>query len=160
MTMLLNQQVQFQWGNAPANYSGAASTDKYVSLRKYAGLLVVIQTGAWAAGTAAVTLLQATAVAGTSSKALAFTTMWTDKAASGTFVSTAVVSNTFNLDTANSVWIIQVDPRTFDLTVSPQFTAVAVDIASPGANADYYSVLYLGYANRYEQATEIAMNVD
>jgi hypothetical protein len=158
--MLLGQRAKFQWANAPANYTGAASTDLYVSLRKYGRLVIQIITGAWAAGTAAVTLKQATAVAGTSAKALAFDTMWTDKAVNGTLVKTAVVANTFNLDTANSLWIIEVDARTLDLTTSPQFTAAAVDIASPGANNDYYAVAYTMWDARYQQDAQPSVLVD
>ncbi len=156
--MLLVERLKVIWANAPANYTGAASTDKYVSLKKYGRILALILTGAWAAGTAAVTLLQATAVAGTGAKALAFDTMWTDTAATGTLVKTAVVSNTFNLAVANAAYVIDIDARTLDLANG--FNSVAVDIASPGANADFYSVVYVLGDTRYEQSTPPSALVD
>lgn len=142
----------------PNNYTGAAVTKRYISLKYVGHLSIHIATGAWAGGTAAVTLKQATAVAGTGSKALAFTLMWTDKAAAGTLVETAVTSNTFDLDTADSQYIIEVDPATMDLANG--FDCLALDVASPGANNDYYSAVYVPSQIRYKQATPPAINVD
>ena len=38
--MLLGQQIKILWANAPQNYSNTASTDLYVSLKKYGRLAV------------------------------------------------------------------------------------------------------------------------
>jgi len=139
------------WANEPKNYTGAGTTDKYVSMKLYGRLMILIQTGAWAGGTAAVTLKQATAVAGTGTKALAFTSMWVNTAgAPDTFTKTAVASNTFNLDTANLLYVIEVVDS--DLDVANAFDCVAVSVASPGSNADFYGIVYLGAQARYPQA--------
>jgi hypothetical protein len=142
---------KFLWAAEPKNYTGAAVTKKYVSLKNYTRLTILIQTGAWAAGTAAVTLAQATAVAGTGTKALAFTKQYNDEATSGTLVETAVTSNTFNLTTANKLYVIEVDVESLD--VNNAFDCVSVDIASPGANADFYGVQYVLSGARYQQST-------
>jgi len=139
------------WAAEPKNYTGAAMTAKYVSLKDSAHIRIQIQTGAWAAGTAAVTLSQATAVAGTGAKALAFTKVWKDTAVSGTVVETAVAANTFNLDTANSLYIVEVDAAELDTTNG--FDCLTLAVASPGANADFYGVTYLLEDLRYAQAT-------
>lgn len=149
--MLDVQNRKILWANEPKNYTGAAATTKYVSLKDYRHLTISIITGAWAGGTAAVTLSQATAVAGTGAKALAFTKQWNDEATSGTLVETAVTSNTFNLTTANKLYVIEVDVETLD--VSNGFDCLGVAIASPGANADFYGVLYELSGSRYRQAT-------
>lgn len=139
------------WANEPKNYTGAANTIQYVSMKLYGRLLIFIQTGAWAGGTAAVTLKQATAVAGTANKALAFTTMWVNTAvAPDTFTKTAVASNTFNLDTANLLYVIEVVDS--DLDVGNAFDCVGVNIASPGSNADFYGAICLGGQPRYPDA--------
>ena len=91
------------WGTEPKNWTGAASTGDYLSMKHFTNLTIFIISGAWAGGTVAVTLEQATAVAGTGTKALAFDTMWTDIAATGTYVKTAVTSNTFNIVVMNTV---------------------------------------------------------
>lgn len=137
--------TRFHLAAVPKNYTGAAMADSYISLKHVSGLYVVITTGAWAGGTAAVTAKQATAVAGTGAKALGIPYVWTDKAAAGTFVKTAVTSNTFNLDTANSTWVIPVLPE--ELDVNGGFDCYTLAIASPGANADLYSVVYIASPN-------------
>jgi len=139
------------WAAEPKSYSGAAMTAKYVSLKDAAHIRIMIQTGAWAAGTAAVTVSQATAVAGTGAKALAITKVFKDTAVAGTLVETAVASNTFNLDTANSLYILEIDSA--ELDVAGGFDCLTLAVASPGANADFYGVTYLLEDLRYAQAT-------
>lgn len=133
----------------PANYTGAASTDVYVSTKNGPHVTFVVQTGAWAGGTAAVTLLQATAVAGTASKALAFDTVYTNATdpTTSTLVSTAVVSNTFNLGVANALYVIEVDASSLD--VNNGFDCVAVHVATPGGNNDFYSAAAVAAPDRY-----------
>lgn len=143
---------------SPKNYTGAAMADAYVSLKNYQRLTIIIHTGAWAGGTAAVTLKQATAVAGTGAKALGFTKQYNDTAVPGTLVETAVAANTFNLDTADSQYIIQVDTDSLD--VAGGFDCVTAAIASPGANADLYSVEYVLSGARYQQSTPPSALVD
>lgn len=147
----LIESLKFVWACEPKNYTGAANTKQWASLKEYGRIVIQIQTGAWAGGTAAVTLKQATAVAGTGSKALAFSWMWVNTAAApDTFTKTAVTSNTFNLDTANLVYLIEVTAS--DLDADNNFDCVAVDIASPGANADLYGVTYVLAPARHPQA--------
>ena len=123
---------------APANYTGAVGTTEYVSLKDYRRATIKIQTGAWAAGTAAVTLNEATAVAATGAQALEFEYMYTNAAAvtAPTLVKTAVTSDTFNLSVANALYLIEIDAS----ELSAGFDCLSVAIASPGANADFYSV--------------------
>lgn len=139
------------WACVPQNYSGTANTVKWANLKGYGRMAILIQTGAWAGGTAAVTLNQATSTAGAGSKALAFTSVYINTgAAPDTFTKTAVSSNTFNLDTANLLyWIEVVDS---DLDTANGFNCVDVAIASPGANADFYGVIYLMGTARYPQS--------
>ena len=139
------------WACTPKNYTGAAATAKYVSLKNYGQMTIVIQVGAWAAGTAAVTLLQATDVSATGAKALAFTEMYSDETTGGTLVKNTVTGDTFNLDTANKIYVIQVDAAQLD--ASNGFDCLTVAIASPGANADYYGVTYILGDSRYAQDT-------
>ncbi len=133
----------------PKDYTGAASTDVYVSLKNAAHATIIITTGAWAAGTSAITLLQATAVAGTSTKALSFTKMWTNAAdlTSTALVETAVVSDTFTIGAAATLWIIEVDASSLD--VANNFDCLAVHGATPGSNADLYSAVMILSGLRY-----------
>ena len=138
------------WACAPANYNASTAAAKYVSMKNYARLTIIINTGAWAAGTAAVTVNQATAVAGTGAKALSFDYYHHDETTSGTLVKTTC-TNTFNLDTANKMYIIEVDAATLDHANG--FDCASIAVASPGANDDYYSVTYILHGNRYAAPT-------
>ncbi len=141
---------KFVWATEPKNYTGAASTSDIVSLKNYNHLTILIQTGAWAGGTAAVTLSQCTDVAAAGAKALAFDVMFTNATAvtSDALVKTTVTSNTFALDTANALYIIEVDATTLDL--ANNFDCVRLDVASPSSNADIYGAVFiLGNVARY-----------
>lgn len=161
----MNRLVEYcgiEVGAVPVNTTGAAVTGDYVSLKDFGHLTIVIIQGAWAGGTPAVTLKQATAVAGTGEKALAFgiAKQWSKVAlAANTFTAATVTSDTFNLPAvANTVTVIEVPAESLD--VDNGFDCVRVDIASPGANADLVSVLYILSEARNPQATMIAATAD
>jgi len=141
--------------SSPKDYNAAAGTIEYLNMSKYARVTFIITTGAWAAGTAAVTINEATTVAGGSAQALTFTEMFTNKAVATVPVdlgdATAVTSSTFNLDTADSVWVIDI---TADM-LSDGFDCLAVVVATPGANADLYSVLAIAGEPRYAAETMV-----
>jgi len=137
----------------PIDTTGAAVSGDYVSMKGYTHLTIVIMQGAWAGGTPAVTLKQATDVAATGEKALSFSKYWSGTALTDDqYAATAVVSDTFNLTaTANKVTILEVNAS--DLDVDNGFDCVRVGIASPGANADLICVLGILTGTRYPQAT-------
>jgi len=147
-------------GAVPIDTTGAAVTGDYVSLKNYRRLMIVISQGAWAGGTPAVTLKQATDVAASDEKALGFTYRWTKVGLTGTtFTKTAVTSNTFNLPAvANTINVLIVDAM--DLDADNGFDCVSCQIASPGANADLISMVYILDEARYNQATMIDPKVD
>lgn len=123
----------------------------YVSLRGYAGATIVIMVdNATTVTGGAVTLKQATAVAGTSEKALAFASYLanTDVGASDTLTETTATSNTFTTDTTdakNQLFVIEVDAASLD--VANGFDCIRVDVASM-ANA-VEGVLYILHGARY-----------
>ena len=125
---------KFVIGCAPAALATTAGDGDYISMREYARLTIVISVlNATTVTGGAVTLKQATDVAGTSEKALAFSTMWanTDCGASDTLVSTAVTSDTFTTSTTNSkilMYVIEVAAR--DLDIANGFDCVRIDVAS------------------------------
>lgn len=136
---------KFVTGCAPAALTSTAGDGDYISMREYARLTVIISVlnGSTVTG-GAVTLLQASDVAGTGEKALGFSTMWanTDAGASDTLVSTAVTNNTFTTSTTNSkilMYVIEVSAR--ELDIANGFDCVRVDVASM-ANA-VGSVVYM-----------------
>lgn len=98
----------------------SSSTPKWVSLKNYNHLTIIVAfKNATTVTGSAIALQQATAVAGTSAKALAFTKMWAivDDASSAALTETAVSSNTFTTDATNSktgFYIIEVDADDLD----------------------------------------------
>lgn len=136
--------------NVPIDTTGAARTGDYYSLKDYQGIVFVIAQGAWAGGTPAVTLKQATAVAGTGAKALSFTEKYSKVALTGGVnVLAAVASDTFNLTaTANRIEMIEVSAA--DLDRANGYDCVGLDVASPGANADLIAIVAILYGARYQ----------
>lgn len=156
--MRLVESAKLIWAAEPKNYTGAAMTAKYVSLKNYAHLTILISTGAWAGGTAAVTLSQATDVAGTSAKALGLSNQWNDITTSGTLVKTAVAADTFTLGTANKLFVIEIEAHELDM--ANDFDCLTLAVASPGANADFYQVDYVLSEPRYASDTPPSALVD
>src|SRR4051812_39026439 len=100
MSINLNGRLTEQAAVIQATGIGDLTSAAYVSLKNYRKLAIIVDftsTGAVTGGV--VTLSQATAVAGTGAKALAFTRMLADidVAAAQTLVETAVTSNTFTV---------------------------------------------------------------
>ena len=118
-------------GIAPVAMATTAGDADYVSMKGFKRLTIVLTVkNATTVTGCAVTLKQATAVAGTSEKALSFTKMWadTDVGAGDTLVETAVTSNTFTTDTTNSkdlLYVMEVSDT--DLDVANGFDCVRLD---------------------------------
>lgn len=146
------------WGTEVKNWTGAASTGDYISLKMYDKLVFVIQTGAWAGGTSAITLEQATAVAGTASKALAFVDYSDDVTVSGTQAKKAATSNTFTIGAANSLYVIEINAGMLD--IANGFDCVTIKGASPGANADFYGVTCYASGSRYQGDAQPSAIID
>lgn len=158
MTINLNGRLDEQVSLVQAACNGILTTTVgdcvYVSLKNYRKVQVVIDIlNATTVTGAAVTLKQATAVAGTGEKALAFSRMLAniDVGAAQTLVETAVVSNTFTTDATNSKrlrYVIDVDSETLD--TANGFDCFRVDCT--GAAASVGTVTYLMYGARYNGA--------
>ena len=111
----------------------------YVSLANYDRCAVILTVDNGTTVTAgAVTLKQATAVAGTGEKALAFSRMRAnvDTGASDALVETAVTSNTFNTDGTNDKnQLYVIDVKATDLDIESGFDCMRVDVAAAINNA-------------------------
>lgn len=135
----------------PKSWASTACTAEWVNMAKISGRLVyLIQTGAWAGGTAAVSLNQATSDGG-SAATVTLTKYWT---VSGDTVTAATVSsNTFNLSAASTMYIVEVTPEM--LTRASSYDWVRLVIASPGANADFYSVTAIAEGLKHTAAVSV-----
>lgn len=149
-------------GIAPVAMATTAGDADYVSLKGFSGvsILLTVKNATTVTG-CAVTLKQATAVAGTSEKALAFTKMWQniDTGAADTLAETAVTSNTFTTDTTNSkdlLYVMEIDAA--DLDVANGFDCVRLD-GLLMANA-VGAVTYVLHGPRYASALAVAAITD
>ena len=88
--------------STPKDYDGSAGTNEFICMKNYQRVCWIIYTGAWAGGTAAVTVSQATSDGGTTA-AVTFTKMYTGTTDSLT--ETTVTSNTFNLAAASTLYV-------------------------------------------------------
>lgn len=140
---------KFVVGLAPITPS--TSTPDYVSLKEYSHLTaIIVCDNATTVTGSAITLKQATDVAGTGEKALAFSKMWAnaDVGASDTLVETAVSSDTFTtqaVNNKNALYVIEVDAASLD--VDNGFDCVRVGTGD--ATATVLSVVYFLSGARY-----------
>ena len=136
-------------GLAPITPS--TSTPDYVCMKGYqkCTAIIAVDNGNTVTGSA-ITLKEATVVAGTGEQALAFSKMWAnlDTDASDTLVETAVAANTFTTLTTNgknALYVIEIDAD--DLDLDDGFDCVRVGTAN-AANT-VLSVVYILHGTRY-----------
>jgi len=143
-----HQDVKIVEAIAPVNTTGAAQTGNYVSLENYRYCTIVIQTGAWAGGTSAVTVNKATDVSATGATGATIEYMYTNDGAAttDTLTKTAVTSDTFNLDAENSMYVIEIDAAALGA-----YDCISLSTATPGSNNDYVSAVYILSGARYPQ---------
>lgn len=145
----LDEQCKIVTGLAPITPS--TSTPDYVSLKGYerCSITIHVDNGATVTGSA-ITVKQATAVAGTGEKAVAFSRMLAnvDTGATDTLVETTVTSNTFTTDTTDNKNLLYViDIQASDLDVAGGFDCIRAGTAN-AVNA-VTSVLYHLYPAKY-----------
>lgn len=145
----LHEMVKLVTGLAPILPS--SSTPDYVSLRgaERVCIIIVVDNATTVTGSA-ITIKQATAVAGTGEKAVAFTKMWAniDTAAGDALTETAVTSNTFTTDATNAKNLMYVmEVALTDLDVAGGFDCVRAGTGD--ATAAVVAVLYAMYPARW-----------
>jgi hypothetical protein len=149
----LVELMGFETAVAPKDITGVAQVGDWMSLKNYAHVTIILIQGAWAGGTPAVTLNQATDVTGATSKPLSFTSRWVKIGLlpASTFGRLAVTNDSFTLpNTPNNITILEVNGD--DLDVDNGYDCLSVAVASPGAFADLLTVLYVLSGARYPQA--------
>lgn len=150
LNALLSEQVKFVTGLDPAVPS--TSTPDYVSLKNFERMTIIILVkNATTVTGSAITVKQATAVAGTGEKAVAFSTAYRniDTAAADVLASFAVTSNTFTTDSTNSknlMYVIEIKAE--DLDVANGFDCVRAGTGD--ATAATVTVLYALWGAKFQ----------
>ncbi len=160
--MRLIDTTKIVTGIAPVAMATTAGDADYVSMKGFQHLAIVLSVkNATTVTGCAVTLKQASAVAGTGEKALAFDKVWvnTDAGASDTLVETAVTSNTFTTDTTNSkdlLYVMEIEAD--DLDVANSFDCVRLDGLLMAAAVG--SVTYILSGSRYASGLAVSAITD
>ena len=140
---------------------GAALTADYVSLKTAARAFVVVHINQAAANTVAITIEQASAVAGTGSKVITVAVpIWAnqDCAASDALVEqTAAVGFTTSAATKHKLVVFEIDPGTLDLANG--FDCITVKTGASAAG-NITSAFYLLTDLRYEGTTPPSAIID
>lgn len=143
LNALLSEQCKIVAGLCPITPS--TSTPDYVSLKGYERVTAIIMVdNATTVTGSAITLKQATAVAGTGEKALSFAKAWRniDIDAADTLAEFAVSSDTFTTDATNNKNLLYVmEVKAEDLDVNGGFDCFRVGTGN--ATAAVLSVLYV-----------------
>lgn len=160
MTPRFVDTIKVVQGLAPITPS--SSTPDYVSLKNYDRMVVVISVdNATTVTGSAITLKQASDVAGTGEKALSFSTMYanTDTGASDTLVETAVASDTFTTDATNNknlLYVIEINSASLDR--ANNFDCVRAGTGN--ATSAVLSVNYFLYDARYKSPIAVSAITD
>lgn len=153
---LLADELQIAAGFVPVNMASGANDGDWVSMKFYRHLTVVLFKGAGTAGEdPTITMEQATAVAGTSAKALTFTTIYKKQGADlftiGQFTKvTQAAAATYTDGTlAEEQAIVLIEFNAEDLDVEGGFDCVRARVADVGNSSQIGGLLYILSGPRY-----------
>lgn len=158
--MIISLAEQFKIVEAITPQAGAAITGDYVSLKNALMAYVVVHVAQGAADVMAITLEQATVVAGTDTKVLAnVVPIWSnlDCAASDTLVArTAAVGYSLDAGQKHKIVVFKIDPAALD--VANNFDCICVKTAASNAGNITSAMYYL--VEKYAAATPPAAITD
>lgn len=145
-------------GFVPVDMQAGANTGDWVSVENFNHVAIVFFKAAGTAGDdPTITVTQATDAAGTSSKALNFTRVYTKQGTLSSVanftLTTQSAANTYTDATSaevQAIWVVEFDAD--DLDVSSGFTHVQASVADVGSNAQVGACLYLATEPRYAAA--------
>ncbi len=152
------QNSQIVSGFVPVDMQAGANTGDWVSVENFNHVAIVFFKAAGTAGDdPTITVSQATDAAGTSSKALNFTRIYTKQGTLSSVanftLTTQSAANTYTDATSaevQAIWVVEFDAD--DLDVSSGFTHVQASVADVGSNAQVGACLYLATEPRYAAA--------
>lgn len=153
--VMLHEQAKIITGLAPILPS--SSTPDYVCMKGYTrcSIIILVDNNTTVTGSA-ITVKQATAVAGTGEKAVSVAEMFenTDTAAGSALTATAVTSNTFTTDATNAKNLMYVvDVGIEDLDLANGFDCLRAGTGN--ATAAIVSVCYVLYPAPYARAANV-----
>ena len=133
----------------PVNITGVGFDGVWASMREWNRAAIILPAGAWAGGTSAIIVEQATDFAAGGAKSLDID--WQQYVSLTSDVPSAlnaVTSATFTVGTANRCYVIDLWSDMLDVTNG--FHTFRVRAATPGANADLLAALYVMWDGRFQ----------
>lgn len=162
------EKSQLVLGFLPVDLQTGANTGDWVCLKGYRHVEVIFVSAVGTAGDdPTLTINQATAVAGTGSKALDFTTLYvkqaaTDLTGTGTYTKISqTAANTYTEVTSAeqvALWIVEFDAT--DLDADNDFDCINATVADVGGNAQLGYLLYRLSGARHPQETAESAIID
>lgn len=160
MNGLLLENIHPVGAIRPVDLSGGANAGDWVSLKNYKKCLILFHSAIGTAGDdPTVTLLQATAVAGTGSKALNINTSKVFKKQAATNLlavgqwsnaSAGVTANAWtDADAAEQELLLAIEVDADELDVDNGFDCVSISVADVGTNAQLGAAYYILAEPRY-----------
>lgn len=155
MNRHFNEKVNIVPAVMPVNLATGANTGDWVCMKYYGRCAIVFIAGVGAASQdPTITVLQATTITGTSSKALNFTRIDTKQGSALTAVGqfttvTQAAANTYTSDTSGEtqkVWVI--DIKAEDLDIDNGFDCVSVTMADVGTASQVGTLLFMMHEPR------------
>jgi hypothetical protein len=163
MSKSLLESLQIVGAFRPVDLQGGTNAGDWVSLKNYKKCLILFHSAIGTAGDdPVVTLLQASAVAGTGSKALNISRVFKKQAASNLLstgqwsdASAGVTANAWtNADAAEQELLLAIEVNADELDVDNGFDCVSISVADVGTNAQLGAAYYILAEPRYPaQAT-------
>ena len=157
--MIGNYEVTIVEAIPPADYLTSAVDGNYISMKGYDHCTIVITTGATVDDATEVTINRATAVAGTNEDlgGVEFDYMYTnDGATSGSALTkTAVTSDTFDVDTALSMYVIEIPAASIKGSSTTEYDCIQLALDAPGATNNIYGAIYILWKGRYKSDVPI-----
>jgi hypothetical protein len=144
------ERMQIAAGFVPVNLAAGANNSDWVNLKSYERLLIVFFKSAAGSGTEdpTITVLQATDVSGSGSKALTIARSWTktdaDLTTIGQFTAGSPSSNTLTVASSaqkQAIWVVEV--RAIDLDRTNGFNCVRANVADVGTVEQLGCLLYV-----------------
>ena len=144
--MVHNDAIVLLYPPADQTAGIATTVGNSFSMKEQNHATIIIATGAIAGGTGSFTIQQGTTVAMADSKALAFTRFWTNDAATGSSVLVETAGAAVVLDTANAIYVVELDATSLDTTNN--FDCVEPILTAAGAS-DFSSCIAILSQSRY-----------
>ena len=157
--MIGNYEVTIVEAIPPTDHTTSAADANYISMKGYDHCTIIINTGATMDDSAEVTINRALTVAagGENAGGVEFDYMWTNTAdvTLSALTKTAVTSDTFSVDTALAMYVIEIPAASIKGSSTTEYDCIQLALDAPASGNNIYGATYLLWKGRYKSDTPI-----